>query len=136
MNGSNISASEVECVICKDPVIPGDDYKCHLNFAHDIVDVDEAERHVKVTLKENAVISNVGASEVLDSDEITLEDSLFSVGGDVSGEEIPCDICKDPVMMGDDYRCHLQFVHEITDTGDLDKYVIDAPQTNIKCLNF
>ena len=56
----NIYAGEVECVICcKDTVIPGDDYKCHLNFAHDIEDVDEVERHVKVTLKYKAVISKM-----------------------------------------------------------------------------
>jgi hypothetical protein len=65
-------------------------------------------------LKENTLIPNVSASEVCDSDEITLEDSLYSVGGDVSRKDVPCDICKDPVMMGDDYRCHLQIAHEIT----------------------
>ena len=40
--------------------------------------------------------------EVCDSDEITREDSLFSVGCDGSCEQVVCGICKDPVMLGYD----------------------------------
>ena len=35
-NDLNIQLVEIPCHICKELVMPGDDYTCHINFAHDI----------------------------------------------------------------------------------------------------
>ena len=38
---------------------------------------------------------------------------------DILDIEVPCYICKDLVMLGNDYRCHLNYAHDI-DTKNLD----------------
>ena len=91
----------LECYICKEPVIFGDDYECHLNVAHNITE-DEASLNYDDRSQDTF--------EEKESEVITLEDSLFALE---SEDEITCDICADPVMMGDDYRCHLRFSHDI-----------------------
>ena len=42
---------------------------------------------------------------------------------DVLDIEVPCYICKEMVILGNDYRCHLNFAHDIFDTWDVDKYI-------------
>ena len=44
---------------------------------------------------------------------------MNSVDSDVLDIEVPCYICKDHVMLGNDYRCHLNYAHDIFD--DVDK---------------
>merc|ERR1712096_193071 len=38
---------------------------------------------------------------------------------DILDIEVPCYICKDLVMLGNDYRCHLNYAHDI-DTKNMD----------------
>ena len=42
---------------------------------------------------------------------------------DVLDIEVPCYICKELVILGNDYRCHLNFAHNIFDTNNVDKYI-------------
>merc|ERR1712129_393855 len=111
------SRNEVQCYICKEPVLLGDDYDCHLKFAHNVTNTDEGTRQV------------VNTSEDFESDEITLEDSLLSVESDAPGDELACAVCDDPVLTGDDYRCHLQFSHEINDPGVLEQLIAKTVTT-------
>jgi len=95
-------ALHLECYICKEPVIFGDDYECHLNVAHNFTE-DESS------------LNNEDQSQNtydMESDVITLEDSILA---SESEEEITCGLCADPVMIGDDYRCHLRFYHDISE---------------------
>jgi len=102
-------ALHLECYICKEPVIFGDDYECHLNVAHNFTE-DESS------------LNNEDQSQNtydMESDVITLEDSILA---SESEEEITCGLCADPVMIGDDYRCHLRFSHDLSEE-EIEKFV-------------
>ena len=47
---------------------------------------------------------------------------------DVLDIDVPCYICKELVILGNDYRCHLNFAHDIFDTNNVDKYINLAQQ--------
>ena len=47
---------------------------------------------------------------------------------DVLDIEVPCDICKELVTLGTDYRCHLNIAHDISDTDDMERFIKLAQQ--------
>ena len=47
---------------------------------------------------------------------------------DVLDIEVPCDICKELVTLGTDYRCHLNIAHEISDTDEMERFIKLAQQ--------
>merc|ERR1712215_397805 len=48
---------------------------------------------------------------------------LVKMDTDILDVEVPCYICKEMVILGNDYRCHLNFAHEIFETENVDKFV-------------
>jgi len=75
---------EVPCHICKELVLLGDDYRCHLNIAHGILD------------------------DTVDVNKYELRSIPDTVGA-----EVTCYICNEFVLSGDDYQSHLLCVHEV-----------------------
>ena len=47
---------------------------------------------------------------------------------DVLDIEVPCDICKELVTLGTDYRCHLNIAHDISDSDDMERFIKLAQQ--------
>merc|ERR1712129_279762 len=90
---------EVPCYICKELVILGNDYRCHLNFAHDIFDTNNVDKYVNL------------AQERLDSaEEITLDEeskeNTFS-----KSFTFQCEICGDALKGKDVIEAHVDSLH-------------------------
>ena len=68
LNDEEQSNDEVPCYICKDLVMLGDDYTCHLNYDHDIFEAETPKEEIAkdVIRKLPEVISNKYTPEYLD----------------------------------------------------------------------
>ena len=100
------------CSICKENVLLGDDYKVHMNLVHSVTEEDYMNKY----------LDSESEAKDIESDEMTVEDSLLSMK---SEKELGCTLCQDPVMIGDDYRCHLKFSHGIDDE-EIEQLVVKA----------
>merc|ERR1712129_78511 len=90
---------EVPCYICKELVILGNDYRCHLNFAHDIFDTNNVDKYV-----------NLAQQRLDSSEEITLDEeskeNIFS-----KSCTFQCEICGDALKGKDVIEAHVDSLH-------------------------
>merc|ERR1712215_466690 len=76
---------EAACYVCDDLVMLGNDYQCHLNYAHDIFDLNNTEN--SMSLKQN-------------SDEIIVKNQIYQ-----------CEICRETFKGRAVTEAHINNLH-------------------------